>query len=243
MFNRRTGEPRFWSGSALRAEFLIAPETTIVLTGTDQDPPLERWWSLGEASRRSVIRALISAGVALATVPNYSLILNRPRWDDLHAMKRIGLVHYEFLDEGLPAALHINGRTDTDFLRWTDYLIRRPEISHVAYEFRTMSGRHKTHVEWLVGVARLVGRPLHLIMRGGIEYFLSLSAAFTNVTFLDTTVFMKTIKRQRAYRTNDGGIDWKCQRTEKGLPLDKLFTENANSRAKWLSDLAAMAAK
>jgi hypothetical protein len=38
MLNRRTGDPRFWSGSALRAEFLIAPEPMILLTGTDQGP-------------------------------------------------------------------------------------------------------------------------------------------------------------------------------------------------------------
>ena len=243
MFNRRTGEPRFWSGSALRAAFLIAPETTILLTGTDQDPPLERWWSLGESGRRRIIRALIGAVVVLATVPNYSLILNRPRWDDLYAIKRIGLVHYEFLDEGLPGALHINGRTDTDFRRWTDYLIKRPEITHIAYEFRTMSGRQETHVEWLVGVARAVGRRLHLIVRGGTQYFLPLSTAFTNITFLDTTVFMKTVNRQRAYRTRDGGVHWKRHRTKEGAPLDKLLSENADTRAQWLSELAAKAAK
>lgn len=208
-----------------------------------RDPPLERWWSLGEARRRSVIRALIASGVALATAPNYSLILNRPRWDDLHAIKRIGLVHYEFLDEGLPAALHINGRTDADFFRWTDYLIKRPEITHVAYEFRTMSGRQEAHVEWLIGVAGSVGRPLHLIMRGGTEYLLLLSAASTNITFLDTTVFMKTVNRQRAYRTEDGGVDWKRHLTKEGAPLDKLLSGNASIRAQWLTDLAAMAAK
>jgi hypothetical protein len=243
MFNRRTGEPRFWSGSALRANFLIAADTTILLTGTDQDPPLERWWGLGEPARRNVIRGLIAAGVALATVPNYSLILNRPRWYDLYAIKRIGLVHYEFLDEGLPAALHINGRTNTDFLHWIDYLVERPEITHVAYEFRTMSGRQGAHVEWLVDVAHAVGRPLHLIMRGGTEYFPRLSAAFTNITYLDTTVFMKTVNRQRAYRTNDGGVDWKRHRTREGAPLDKLLSGNANTRAQWLTDLATMAAK
>jgi hypothetical protein len=127
--------------------------------------------------------------------------------------------------------------TDTDFLRWTDYLIKRPGITHLAYEFRTMAGRQETHVEWLVGVAREVGRPLHLIMRGGTEYLSSLSAAFT-VTFLDTTVFMKTVNRQRAYRTNEGDVDWKRQRTKQGAPLDKLFAENADTRAQWLSDLA-----
>jgi hypothetical protein len=57
MFNRRTGDPRFWSASALRSEFLVAPETTILLTGTDQDPPLERWWAWeNRADERSFVR-------------------------------------------------------------------------------------------------------------------------------------------------------------------------------------------
>jgi hypothetical protein len=128
MFDRQTGMPRFSFGSKLRSQFMIAPETMILLTGTDKDPPLERWWGLGEPARRVIIRALLNAGVAMTTTPNYSLILNRPRWDDLHSMKRIGLVHYEFLDEGLPAALHVNGRTDIDFFRWTEFVAARRSI-------------------------------------------------------------------------------------------------------------------
>jgi len=55
MFDRQTGAPRFSFGSTLRSEFLIAPETTILLTGTDKDPPLERWWGLGERTRRTIM--------------------------------------------------------------------------------------------------------------------------------------------------------------------------------------------
>jgi hypothetical protein len=243
MFDRQTGVPRFSFGSTLRSEFLIAPETTILLTGTDKDPPLERWWGLGEMARRTIVRALVNAGVAMTTTPNYSLVLNRPRWNDLHSMKRIGLVHYEFLDEGLPAALHVNGRTDTDFLRWTEYVAARSEVTHIAYEFRTMSGRQKAHVDWLIEMARAVGRPLHLMMRGGTEFLPSLSAAFAGTTFMDTSVFMKTMKRQRAYTRNDGVLDWTGNPTNKGAPVDALLTENAGTRARWVSELAAESAK
>ena len=137
MFDRRSGAPRFTDHAALCTAFAIKPGTTIVLTGTDRDPPLERWWGLGEAKRRTIIRALKGAGVGLVTTPNYSLFLDRPRWDDLHAMMRIAIVHEEFLREGMPAALHVNGRTETDFRRWTAYVAARPEITHLAYEFTT----------------------------------------------------------------------------------------------------------
>lgn len=98
MFDRRTGEPRHASHEAVCAEYGIAPGTKLVLTGTARDRPLERWWGLGTARRRAVIRAAKAAGVILTTTPNFSLFLDRPRWDDLHAMMRIALVHYEFME-------------------------------------------------------------------------------------------------------------------------------------------------
>lgn len=99
VLDRHGGTPRFATRQALLAAFGIAPGTPIVLTGIDRDAPLERWWGLGEARRRAAIRALLAVGAVLATTPNYSLFVDVPRWDDLHAMKRIAIVHREFLDE------------------------------------------------------------------------------------------------------------------------------------------------
>ncbi len=110
MFRRRTGELRFRTHEELCAEFGLVPGTPIVLTGTDQDPPLERWWGL-QARRREIVRALPALGVVISTTPNFSLFGDVPRHVDLHAIKRIGLVHAEFLKGGLPCALHVNGRT------------------------------------------------------------------------------------------------------------------------------------
>jgi len=189
MFSRRTGEPRHASHEALCAAFCVVPGTPLVLTGTDRDRPLERWWGLGGERRRVVIRAAKSAGVVMATTPNFSLFLDRPRWDDLHAMMRIALVHWEFLEEGLPAALHINGRTEADFARWASYLASRPEITHVAYEFGTgtgWAGRREQHAAWLVSLALSVGRPLVLVVRGGTDMLPSLASAYASVTVLET---------------------------------------------------------
>ena len=140
MFDRRTGAIRYSSRAALASAFGLAHNTNVLLTGTDRDRPLERWWALGENPRLSVIRAMKQAGILLATTPNYSLFIDRPRWDDLHAMKRIVIVHEEFLRLGLPAALHVNGRTEDDFRRWADFVGPRKEITHLAYEFTTGTG-------------------------------------------------------------------------------------------------------
>jgi hypothetical protein len=205
--------------------FGIRPDTITLLTGTDRDPPLERWWGLGETARRSIIRALKSAGVELSTTPNYSLFIDRPRWDDLHARKRIAITHQEFLSEGLPAALHPNGRTEADFRRWAEYVGVREEITHLAYEFTTgtgWAGRREQHAAWLADLATSVGRPLHLVLRGGLDVLPTLRSAFPSVTLLDTSTFMKTMMRQRAVPAGNSALAWRRSPAEHDAPLDGL---------------------
>lgn len=232
------GVPRYPDHAALCKAFAIKPGATIILTGTDRDPPLERWWSFRDVARRPLIRALKAAGIGLVTTPNYSLFTNRPRWDDLHAMKRIALVHQEFLSEGLPAALHVNGRTETDFRRWTDYLIARSEITHLAYEFTTGAGwanRQEQHAAWLTGLAQDVGRPLDLIVRGGPGVLPTLVSAFNRVTLLETSIFMKTMMRRRAFSVGDGRLSWRQALTPNGAPLDDLFADNFATVNGWFA--------
>jgi len=229
LLDRKTGAPRFTDYTTLCTAFGIEPGTTIILTGTDRDPPLERWWGFGETGRRSIIRALVAAGVGLVTTPNYSLFIDRPRWDDLHAMKRIAIVHQEFLAERMPAALHVNGRTETDFRRWADYVAARPEITHLAYEFTTgtgWAGRRELHAAWLADLAAVADRPLHLIVRGGVEVIPLLAPAFANVTLLDTSIFMKTMMRRRAVPAGSVRLAWRCALTPAGTPIDSLFADN-----------------
>lgn len=237
MFGRRNGLPRFEDRMALREAFRLAPDTPVLLTGTDEDPPLERWWELGAARRANVIRAMRAAGVGMVTTPNYSLTTNAPRWDDLYALKRIGLVHGEFLAENMPAALHVNGRTDTDFKRWTEFIAARDEITHVAYEFTTgtgWAGRREQHAAWLTKLASEVGRPLHLVVRGGFSLLGTLISAFAGLTVLETESFMRTMKRRRGLPMGTARLDWLATPTERGAPLDVLYADNAAAMQVWL---------
>lgn len=237
MFDRRSGQPRFATRSDLCSAFGISPSTTIVLSGTDSDPPIENWWQIGRENRLNVIRHLKQLGVALATAPNYSLFVDQPRWDDLHSMKRIAAVHSEMLNEGLQAALHVNGRTETDFRRWTSYVKSRPEIQILAYEFATGTGwigRRETHVEWLSALARDVGRPLELIIRGGIELIPTLEKVFSRVIFIDTAAFMRTMKRRRAVVMESGRLLWLTAPTPIGAPLDELLNHNVLTVMTWI---------
>src|SRR5262249_51458579 len=137
MFDRRTGEARFKDRYDLSCRFRIDENAAVVLSGTDVDSPLESWWSLGRERRKRIIQSLKELRIDIVTSPNYSLFIDQPRWDDLHSMKRIAIVQSEFLNGGLQAALHVNGRTELDFQRWADYVRQRPEIQIIAYEFAT----------------------------------------------------------------------------------------------------------
>ncbi len=237
MFDRRTGHARFTNRADLCDAFKIHPLTTVILSGTDSDPPIENWWQIGRDNRLNVIRVLRDLGVALATSPNYSLYVDQPRWDDLHSMKRIGIVHSEMLNEGFQAALHVNGRTETDFYRWTEFIQSRREIQVLAYEFATGTGwigRRELHVEWLTKLANDVGRPLDIIIRGGVELIPALARAFAHVTFIDTSAFMRTMKRRRVVLTEGDKLLWRAAPTEVGAPLDDLLSENVVSVTTWI---------
>jgi len=225
-FNKRDGILRFGSRRALVDRFKLAPDVRIVLTGTDHDPLLERWWSL--ADRRTLIRGLRELDISLITTPNYSLFDDLPRLDNLYNMKRIALVWSEFQREGLPCALHLNARTDRDWDRWIEFLKSRTEIDWVAFEFGTGAGaksRIHWHVEHLCDVARKVRRPLRLVVRGGLNVIHSLRDSYEHVSFIDTTSFIKAQKRQRAL-LNNNKLDWEKSPTPIGAPIDDLLDAN-----------------
>jgi hypothetical protein len=227
----RQGGPKFATHEGLCQEYRLRTGTRLVLTGTHRDAPIERWWGLGEQKRRALIASLSRIGVAVVTTPNYSIFSDIPRWDNLHAMKRIALVAGEFLAEGVQVALHVNGRTDMDFERWSEFVSQRTEVRILAYEFTTGTGwpgRREQHAIWLSQLARAASRPLDLIVRGGAEVLPSLEDTFARVTVLDSTAFMKTMKRQRAVRAN-GRVRWEASPTPPGQPLDDLLADNVSA--------------
>lgn len=244
LLHRATGEPKFGSESDLRAAFGLRPETKIVLTGTDQDPPLERWWAYGVERRAAAIAALKTLGVSLVTTPNYSLFVDTPRWDDLHSMKRIALVNAEFLAGGLASALHVNARTDTDLDRWAAFVQPREEINWIAYEFTTGSARaerQEVHARWLARLANRTSRPLKLIVRGGIDILPILTDAYEAVTVIETSAFMKAMKRQRAILSGNAGLAWESVPTEAGAPVDDIFEHNIRLTTEAIELLSAPA--
>lgn len=238
LFDKRTGAPLFASRAELNRAFMIADTASLIVTGVDKDPVIERWWRIGRSARRRLIAHLVDMKVDLATTPNYTLSLNWPRTSDLFAMKRILLCAAEMMEGGLPTALHVNGRSPHDFERWGKVLLLNPAITHLAYEFTTGAAhgeRRDQHIGWLCSLAASVGRPLHLVAFGDMRVVAPLKTAFAEVTWIDTSTFMKTINRRRATRISNNRLAWKSFQTPARSSLHELLAHNATENGAYFN--------
>jgi hypothetical protein len=228
LIDRRSGERRFNDRNALCQYFGIDLTTPIVLTGTAMDKTLERWWSLGN-QRRAAIANIRSLGILAATTPNYSVFSDVPRWDNFHAMVRIGICWQEMTEAGVPTALHVNARAQIDWRRWTEFVQQRPEIRAIAYEFATgAAGRIRMayHVDELRHLADRVDRPLTLVVRGGRTALPSLRQSYSQVSMLDSSTYMRTVNRSRGTVRKNGEIAWQPAPGRPDVDLDELLEHN-----------------
>ncbi len=225
--NMATGALHVTSRRTLANRFLISPNAAIVLSGVDKDGPIERWWEL--PNRPRILVGLARLGIAVVTAPNYSVLTDVPRTDNLHAMKRILLAWTEMAAAGLSAALHVNARTDHDYHRWGELIAKRPEIEILAFEFATGAGRGERidwHVEQLCRLADRVDRRLTLMIRGGGRKASLLRRHFAHVILIETEAFARAIRRRRAVLTEPGRLRWTSSPTPKGAPIDDLVAHN-----------------
>ncbi len=132
MIDLDTGRSRFPDREALGHQFGIAPSATrLIVSGVGRDLQIERYWAL--PNRPALLDALHALGITLITPPNFSVLTGVPRSDNLHAMKRIMLAFCEMAQAGLPAALHVNARTERDYARWAEVIAARSGIDCITY--------------------------------------------------------------------------------------------------------------
>ncbi|MQU72476.1 DUF4417 domain-containing protein [Sinorhizobium meliloti] len=231
------GEVRFATRALLCDAFKIDPSATIILSGVDHDERIEPWWTLQDR-RSHVFQQLRDLGIELVTSPNFSLLLDKPRTDDLHAIKRIAIVWSEFEQHGIACALHVNSRTLKDFERWGEFVKERTEIGIISYEFVTGAGkktRRQFHIDGLQRIARCAGRPLDIVVRGDPDVVAHLLRDFRHVIYIDTMGYMKTIKRQRALRFNNSKLKWVTVQTKMPSELDEMLEHNLSEQSLFLS--------
>lgn len=230
LINFRSQCVKFRSKEQLCKYFGIAACTKIYVTGIDQDKYIEKWWALTSKIRPYLISQLKAVGVSLITTPNYSMMMDVPRLDNLHSMKRIADNFSEFQHLGLASALHPNSRTDRDFDRWAELIAERREIKTLAYEFKTGAGhkdRIEMHILGLSEIAARCDRDLDIIIRGNTNSIGPLLKAFRIVTYIETSAFMKTVKRQKAIRYGNDRLKWIPHKADgTTIPLKNLFAHN-----------------
>lgn len=222
-----SGALRYSDREALAKQFGIDASARLVVSGVGRDRKIERFWEL--ANRPELLSQLHQLGVALITPPNYSVLTDVPRTDNLHAMKRILLCFAEMAQAGLPTALHVNARTERDYGRWAEVIAARNEVQWLAVEFATGAGRGSRidwHVAQLRKLAAEVDRPLRLILRGGNRVLESLRLSFQAVTMIDTDAFNRTRSRREAEFTPEGKLVWRSHPTPKGEAIDGLLQHN-----------------
>ena len=220
--------------------FRLAPGTTLIATGIDKDERIERWWRLDD--RRAVVRDLIAAGVSLVTVPNFSSVLDAPAHDGLYAMKRILLTWAEFVDEGMPAALHVNARRPRDYERYLSFIVSRPEVRHISFEFITGTKRKDRgawHTDQLCRIAQATDRPLVLVVRGGQRWLPRLRQVFTQVVSIDATAHQRAKFRQGAELTGNR-LRWARHSLPLGEPIDVLLAHNIDVCDRHAAGLASV---
>ncbi len=240
LYYRRQQAARFKSPDQLRSTFGLSQSALVLLTGVAQDKSVEAWWELTRTRRREIIKCLLDQQVAFVTTPNFSLTVDEPRWNDLHALMRGAIAYVEFLELGLPAAYHVNARTDRDYERVASFIANRPEITHVAVEFLTgagASGRCDWHEQQLSNLSTYVGRPLHLTYRGRSDQVSKLARAFPNLTILDADPFMKTMHRQLLVANGNRRLRPKSVRTSTPQELGLLFDSNLATKTAYLRDM------
>lgn len=242
LYGKRSGAPRFHSRAEFIDHFRIAEAARIIVTGIDNDAAVERWWGLSE-QRAAILHNLNHVlGVELVTVPNFSLAVSWPRWCDLYSMKRIGLCWEELTNAGLATALHPNGRTEKDFERWQRFIVARPEVSYLSFEFATGAGGpglREKYAARLVALAQAAKRPMHLVVTGGKAVWPMLAAAFETLTVIETSIFMKTQHRQLAVRRGNGSLSYARVVTAPGADLDDMLLANAEAIGARVEQLAA----
>ncbi len=214
------------TASELNQKFGGTPTGGWVLTGVDQDYRIEQIWRLGRAGRERLFAGLKASGVVAATSPNFSLIADVPRSDNLHARKRIGIVWSEMNRVGLPTALHVNARNQADFDFYAE-LIKGTGCRTISFEFATGAGASEAMDRYLTRLARLAADipwPLSIFVRGGVHRYETLHRIFETVTQLDTNAHMKARKRQTLVpATCDRRHRWITDPSVALLPVGEIF--------------------
>ena len=222
----------------LREAFCLAPGVKILLLGTADDLPLERYWEYRR--RDDAARQLTRLRVLAAIGPNFSHFLDVPRTDNLFNRKRQLICLEELHRARICPVPHLSAVAPEDWRFWQQYLITQPSVDVVAVEFQTGNknpGEGYGVLDRLVLMQQQVGRSLHLIMVGGGQFVEYAAQRFARLTLVDSAPFMGAVKR-RAFENRVERRSWRETFTLVGQPLDDLLLANITGYSCWVDSVA-----
>jgi len=230
-FERQAYVPRATTPEDLRSVFGLAPSTKIILVGPGKDRGIETYWRMHRVG--DVANALARLEISVAIAPNYSMFLEDPRPQHLHNRKRSLIVAKTWSAAGLPVAIYPQAVTRADWEFHESFLRAHPEVSQVALEFQTGLANPERAASAFENFSRIqdrLGRRLHLFAIGASCYRDQLRKRFDSFTILDSTPFMKAMKR-RAVAGVGRRIGW-----ERALGEDvaNLVLHNVGRYVDWL---------
>ena len=158
--------------------------------------------------------------------------------DNLFNRKRQLLCLAEFVGAGLNPVPHLNAVQPGDWRFWRRFLAENPSITVIAVEFQTGNRSRcegERAVSELVRLQEGAGRCLHPLVIGGTQFLERIAADFSGASFVDSTPFMKTVKRQSlARKATTGKRQWVRSPTAPGESLDRLLVHNLRCYSDWL---------
>lgn len=235
VFRLRSGQYRAIAKTPeeLRKAFCLAPNVKILLLGTADDPPLERYWE----NRRSddAPRQLARLGVLAAIGPNFSHFLDVPRTDNLFNRKRQLICLGELHQAGICPIPHLSAVAPGDWRFWQQYLSKHTPINVVAVEFQTGNKNHtegRKVLDRLAVLQQQAGRPLHLVVIGGGQFVEYAARQFDRLTLVDSAPFMGAVWRH-AFEDRVGRRAWRESFSLERQPLDDLLYSNIDAYCRW----------
>jgi len=217
---------RFKTPEEMRDFLKIANHTKILITGVGPDQVIEDFWEhhvVNELPNR-----LAQLGVAAVTAPNYSFMRDVPRHNSLYNLTRIFRISERLSEAGLATVPHLNASNDMDWSRWLDFYREQDGMSCCCVEYQT-GARCRDFGNWyfskLVEMQEKLGRPIHPIALGGSGRFLDFENNFSSYTIIDSTPFMKTMKRKELINMM-GRWKWRKRPTKPYATLNGLLAIN-----------------
>lgn len=198
-------------GDALRSRLRLASGTNIVLTSVCPDRFIEAFWEQRKKSR--FLERMANWNLVGMTTPNHSFVLDAPRTNSLWNLSKIFRWIEEISAVGIPALPHLQAQTKADWAKWKSVCENLPAAKHFAMEFQTGLGNSKgkalarqTYMRNFEELQESCGGRIHPIVLAGCGIMKWLSDTSESYTIVDSTPFVKTLNRQKAFQIPGAGL-------------------------------------